>query len=159
MPVTYAVAIMSRVYESCGRLQRSACARRISVQRLVIVKIDAAIDIPNVSSNVHLSSKHGCRIAVEFLELHWHSKSRRPQPMRGNFSAIHSSCPAQLNPYTCIFEGDLTPHGGILANASAVLSGAAADKVKALAHSAIAIARCQNITKYKEGGLGTRGRR
>lgn len=119
---------------------------------------DAAIDVPNVSSNVHLSSKHGCRIAVEFLELHWHSRSRRPQPMRGNFSAIHSSCPAQLNPRIYVFERDLTPHGGILANASVVLSGAATAKVKALAHSTIAIARCQNITKYKECDSGTRGR-
>lgn len=118
-------------------------------------EFDAAIDLLNVSSNVHLSSKHGCRIAVEFLELHWHSRSRRPQPMRGNFSAIHSSCPAQLNPHTYVFDRDLTPHGGILANASAVLSGAAADKVKALEHSAIAIARCQSITKHKEGDLRT----
>lgn len=121
----------------------------------VMFKIDATIDLPNVWSNVHLSSKHGCRIAVEFLELHWHSRSRRPQPMRGNFSAIHSSYTAQLNSYTYVFDRDHTPHGGILANASAVLSGAAADKVKALEHSAIAITRCQTITKHKEGDLGT----
>jgi len=30
MPVTYAVILMRFVYESCGRLQRSACARSIS---------------------------------------------------------------------------------------------------------------------------------
>jgi hypothetical protein len=93
MPVTYTVILMSFVYESCGRLQRSACARRISARRSVAFKISAAIYVPNVSSNVHFSSKHGCRIVVEFLELHWHSRSRRPQPMRGNFSAIHSSYP------------------------------------------------------------------
>jgi hypothetical protein len=47
------------------------------------------VDIPNVSSKVQLSSKHGCKIAVEFLDVHWHCRSRRPQPMRGAFSAIH----------------------------------------------------------------------
>jgi hypothetical protein len=54
---------------------------------------DEPRDIPNVSSKVHFSIKHGCRIAVEFLELHWHSASKRPQPIRGKAVMIHSSCP------------------------------------------------------------------
>lgn len=55
-----------------------------------------------------------------------------------------------------IFVGNLTPHGGILLNASVAASGAAFTvKLKALAASAIPTARCQNITMSGEGGLQT----
>jgi hypothetical protein len=55
-----------------------------------------------------------------------------------------------------LLDASLTPHGGILLSASVAASGAAfAVKMKALANSAIATARCQNMTEYGEGGLGT----
>jgi hypothetical protein len=92
MPVIYAVILMTFVYESCGRLQIVACARSMSAGMLVTSQTDAAIDVPNVSLKVHFSIKHGCKIAVEFLELHWHSVSNRPQPIRGKPVTIHSSC-------------------------------------------------------------------
>jgi hypothetical protein len=57
--------------------------------------------------------------------------------------------------FTYSFETDCTPHGGILANASVAASGAAAAKLRALAHSAIATARYQNITEYREGSWRT----
>jgi hypothetical protein len=34
------------------------------------VATDAAMDVPKVSSRVHFASKHGCKISVEFFELH-----------------------------------------------------------------------------------------
>lgn len=99
-PVTYAVTLMRFVNESCGLLQRVACAWSMSAEPSVALWTDAVIDIPNVWSRVHFSIRHGCKIAVEFLELHWHSTSRRLQPMRGKPFAIHSSYPGQLNTYT-----------------------------------------------------------
>lgn len=93
MPVIYAVILMAFVYESWGRLQMVACSRRISSGLLVTLRTDVVLDIPNVWSRVHFSIKHGCRIVVEFLELHWHSTSKRPHPISGKFAEIHSSCP------------------------------------------------------------------
>lgn len=93
MPVTYAVILIAFVYESWGRLQMVACNRSISAGLLMTLRNDVVLDIPNVWSTVHFSIKHGCKIVVEFLELHWHSTSKRPHPMRGKPAEIHSSCP------------------------------------------------------------------
>lgn len=72
----------------------------MSIRLSVIFHTVIVTNLPNTSSKVHFSYKHGCKIAVEFLELHWHSVSKRPQPIRGKFSAIHSSCPGQLRKHT-----------------------------------------------------------
>jgi hypothetical protein len=70
IPLTHATTRTALDFASCGLLQRVAWARSIAIVALAISLADAATTILNVSSYVHLLSKHGCKILVAFLEVH-----------------------------------------------------------------------------------------
>jgi hypothetical protein len=104
----------------------------------------SAIAILNVSSYVHLLSKHGCKILVEFLEVHWHSVSSSWQPIAGRFSTMHSSF-ATVSNILQLRNGIRTPHAGIWANASLVAS-AFAVKQKRLTRRSKVKPRCKGCS-------------